>query len=239
MKRSISLFLGILLILLSTWRTCAETTELTVNGTGIVYVTADVAQVSLGVREMKADVREAQEIVNGKINAICGALKAMGVPAKDIQTESIYISGEYDYSSEDIRLIGYTASNTINIRTTEIDKIGAYIDVAFENGANSLENIGFSVSDNKDYMEQALSMAVENALSKAEVIAKAAGKTVSSIDSIEESERPFGSDSVLTSNSRAVKEEAAADTLVSAASLSVSASVTIRMTLEDMDQNEE
>ena len=136
-------------------------------------------------------------------------------------------------------LIGYTASNTINIRTTEIDKIGAYIDVAFENGANSLENIGFSVSDNKDYMEQALSMAVENALSKAEVIAKAAGKTVSSIDSIEESERPFGSDSVLTSNSRAVKEEAAADTLVSAASLSVSASVTIRMTLEDMDQNEE
>ena len=239
MKRSISLFLGILLILLSTWGTCAETTELTVNGTGIVYVTADVAQVSLGVREMKADVREAQEIVNEKINAICGALKAMGVPAKDIQTESIYISGEYDYSSEDIRLIGYTASNTINIRTTEIDKIGAYIDVAFENGANSLENIGFSVSDNKDYMEQALTMAVENALSKAEVIAKAAGKRVSSIDSIEESERPFGSDSVLTSNSRAVKEEAAADTLVSAASLSVSASVTIRMTLEDMDQNEE
>ena len=239
MKRSISLFLGILLILLSTWGTCAETTELTVNGTGIVYVTADVAQVSLGVREMKADVREAQEIVNEKINAICGALKAMGVPAKDIQTESIYISGEYDYSSEDIRLIGYTASNTINIRTTEIDKIGAYIDVAFENGANSLENIGFSVSDNKDYMEQALTMAVENALSKAEVIAKAAGKRVSSIDSIEESERPFGSDSVLTSNSRAVKEEAAADTLVSAASLSVSASVTIRMTLEDMIQNEE
>ena len=234
MMKRLALLLALCLCLCFLSCASAEGTTLTVAGSGVVYVTADTVRVSLGVEETSKDVRKAQAAVNEKINAVCEALKEAGLAAVDIATQSIYISGEYDYSGSRTILLGYTASNTIVIRTSDIDKIGTYIDIAFEHGANSLRDVEFSISDSEEATKQALTLAVENALSKAEVIASAAGRKVASIQHIEEARNNYGYDGMTYStNMREKADEALSDTVVSAASLNVTAAVEITFILTD------
>lgn len=234
MKRWMIVLLA--LVFFGTTTALAETTTLTVRGTGVVGVTADVAQIVLGVREVSTDVREAQATVNEKINAICDALIEAGVDQKDIGTESLYIYANYDYSGDEQRLTGYTASNTISITTSQIDSVGAYIDIAFEGGANTLDSVDFSSRDNEDAQKEALELAVQNAYEKAEIIANAAGMEIVSVKSFDESEQSYSVDTgAKYSNARI--EGAAGDqsTRVQASSLQIQATVLVEFELSKGD----
>lgn len=212
----------------------AEKTELTVRGTGVVSVTADVARVVLGVWETAPDVRVAQATVNEKINAICAALLEAGVESKNIGTESIFICANYDYSDGEERLAGYTATNTIAITTFSIDKMGEYIDIAFEAGANTLDMVNFSSQGNEEAQKEALQLAVQNAYEKAEVIAQAAGMEIVSVKSIDETEERYATDTgAKYSNARVEAAAAGQSTMVQASSLQIEASVLVEFELDE------
>lgn len=231
MRRILSFLLAAML-LLSCAALAEDTTTLTVRGTGVVSVTADVACVVLGVREMAADVREAQATVNEKINAIYDALIEAGVEPKDIGTESIYIYASYDYSNGEERLVGYNASNNISVTTQQIDRMGEFIDVAFAAGANSLDSVNFSSLDNADAQKEALELAVQGAFEKAEVIAAAAGMKILRVKSFDETQDRYTVDTgAKYSNVRT--EGAALDrsTMVQASSLQIEASVLVEFEL--------
>jgi len=230
MKRLISVLM--ILAMLMSCTALAEGTILKVRGSGVVSVSADVAYVVLGVRENSVDVREAQKTVNEKINAIYAALVEAGIDSKDIGTESIYIYANYDYSDGEERLTGYTASNTISVSTTQIDKVGEYIDIAFAAGANTLDTVNFHSRDNAEAEKLALELAVQNAFEKAGIISAAAGMDIVSVKSMDETEERYGFDtSAKYSNARA--EGAAMDqsTMVQASSLQISANVIVEFEL--------
>lgn len=234
MKRWMVVLLA--LVLFGTTTALAETTILTVRGTGVVGVTADVAQIVLGVREVSTDVREAQATVNEKINAICDALIEAGVDQKDIGTESLYIYANYDYSGDEQRLTGYTASNTISITTSQIDSVGMYIDIAFEGGANTLDSVDFSSRDNEDAQKEALELAVQNAYEKAEVIANAAGMEIVAVKSFDESEQSYSVDTgAKYSNARIEAGAGDQSTRVQASSLQIQATVLVEFELSKGD----
>lgn len=234
MKRIAALIIALSLLIASC--AFAEPTMLRVQGNGVVNVTADVARVVLGVRESVADVKIAQSTVNEKINAIYEALTAAGVQSKDIATESIYIFANYDYSGEEERLTGYTASNSISIVTSDIDKMGEYIDIAFEAGANSLDSVEFSAQDNTEAQQEALKLAVENAYEKAAVIAEAAGLEIVSVRSFDETQNQGGFSDVSAKYSNARTEGAAGDssTMLQASSLQIYASVVVEFELGEI-----
>lgn len=210
----------------------SEGTTLKVRGTGVVSVTADQVCVVLGVREMSADVLEVQATVNQKINTIYDALIEAGVENKNIATESLYIYANYDYSGETERLIGYTATNTISITTDNIDKMGEYIDIAFQAGANTLDSVNFSSKNNSDAKEQALQLAVQSAYEKAEIIAKAAGMSIAQVKSIDETVENYYNDSgAIYSNARSEALAADGATKLQASSLSVDATVVVEFEL--------
>lgn len=231
MKKTIVILLALLLCLVSAgaW---AEGTDLKVTGTGVISVLADQVSVTLGVTETNEDVKTAQETVNAKINAICDALIAAGVEKKDIGTDRISIYAEYDYSSDVRVLTGYTASNTITIQSRDIDQVGAYIDLAFEAGANTLESIDFSSSDTEQAKLDALKLAVENARGKADTIAEALGMQVGSVIQVTENGSygysTYGSGAKMM-NARL--ESADAATVLHAATLQVQAQVEIEFEL--------
>lgn len=219
-------------IMLFSCAAVAEGTVLTVRGSGVVNVSADIASVVLGVRESAADVREAQATVNEKINAIFAALTEAGIESKDIGTESIYIYANYDYSDGEERLAGYTASNSLCVTTAQIDKVGEYIDIAFAAGANTLDTVRFSSRDNAEAQKEALELAVQNAYEKAEIIAAAAGMEIVSVKSFDETEERYSVDAgAKYSNART--EGAALDhpTMVQASSLQITASVLVEFEL--------
>ena len=138
----------------------AEST-LTVQGIGSVKVESDTAGISLGVREVDAELMVAQEKVNGKIAAIIEALRAMGVSDDAISTNGIGISPNYNYDVGET-IVDYTAYNTLYVTVTDLENTGAYIDAAFAAGANSLDYVEFSAVNTEDAAKQAMNLAVES-----------------------------------------------------------------------------
>lgn len=207
----------------------AEST-LTVQGIGSVKVAPDTAGISLGVREVDAELMAAQEKVNGKIAAIIEALKAMGVPDDAISTNGIGISPNYNYDVGET-IVDYTAYNTLYVTVTDLENTGAYIDAAFAAGANSLDYVEFSAVNTEDAAKQAMNLAVESAKDKARILADAAGVKLGEILEIRDISDTIYDGGYYAKN--AVAEDAGAGTSVKAAKQTVYAGVNITFALAD------
>lgn len=234
MKKMFAMLLCLAILALGTGAALADGTTLSVTGNGTVLVESDLAIVTVGVQETSKDVLEAQSTVNEKIAAIKQALLDAGVEESSINTDSINIYANYDYSDNTEVIVGYTARNSLSVRTTDMDNVGSLIDAAFVAGANTLDNVQFTVQDDTQAREQALTMAVEDARRKADVLASAAGLQVASIERISEggvsvydSMRNYAADTVM-----AAEESGGAGTLVQAALVSVDATVSMEFELQ-------
>ena len=212
----------------------AEGAVLTVQGAGSVTLKADTARVMLGVRKFAADVKEAQQAVNRSMDAVIEALVGAGVAREDLYTSSINIYPEYDYESGNGNEIkGYSASNTLTFVTGDIEGVGAFIDAAFDAGANTLDDVSFSAADTLEASHQALRLAIESAQAKAQVMAEAAGMALGELLSVQEGgTNTYGAEVPYARNG--VATEAASDkTQVFAAKQEVGASVTLQYALKE------
>ena len=227
MRKALSMLLTLLVILSVPVFAFADS-EITVTGTGEVLIPADTAIVSLGVSAIDREVLKAQKQANQAIADIRGALIKAGVKEEDINTDYINIYAMYDYSEGAEVLKGYNANSTLAIRVTDIEAVGEVIDIAFEAGANTLNGINFSASDTTEAEEKAMKKAVEDAKDKAEVLAEASGLTIRGIEEIVESGTYSYDRGMMNNFAKATAEDAASGTVVQAAKLSVTSSITVK-----------
>ena len=202
---------------------------ITVSGTGETLVAADTAVVSLGVSVRDKDALKAQSEANEVIAAIRAALTGAGFAEEDINTGYINLYAVYDYSKEIEQVAAYNASSTLAVKVKDMTRVGEVIDLAFSAGANTLDGISFSVTDDAAARAESLKAAVADAKEKAAVLAEAAGLGKMEIENIQEGS-VYSYDSGANNFSRKVAgEEAAMDspTVVRAAKICVSATVTI------------
>ncbi len=235
MKKAIALLTAAVLLLGCSL--ALADSKLTVSGTGEVRISADTAVISLGVSARDPEVLQAQQKANAVIAAIRRALTDAGVKEEDINTDFLNIYPVYDYSGYEEKLSAYNASSTLAIHVTNMETIGALIDAAFGAGANTLNGISFSASDTENAENEALKKAVENAKKKAEVLAEAAGMKITGIEVITDGTVHSYENSIGNVYGRGIEtaaEEAEFDagTVVQAAKLVVSASVSITFTAE-------
>ncbi len=227
MRKLISLLL-ILALCLGISSALAEKT-VTVTGSGETLVTADTAVVSLGVSVRNKDALKAQSAANEAIAAIRAALTAAGFADEDISTGYINLYGVYDYTKEIEEIAAYNVSSNLAIKVTDMARVGEVIDLAFSAGANTLDGISFSVTDDTAARAESLKAAVADAKAKAEILAEAAGFGEIEIVSIQEGS-VYSYDSGANNFSRkaaGVAMEMEEATVVRAAKICVSASVTV------------
>ena len=232
MKKIIIALLS-LIILLTAASAMAET-KITVSGTGEVRVSADTAVISLGVTARDKDVLKAQQKANEAIASIHSALIEQGVTEENINTEFINIYAVYDYMNGQELLAAYNAGSTLAIKVTDMESVGALIDASFAAGANTLNGISFSASHTEEAEAEALKDAVSNAQKKAEILAAASGLKITGIETLSEGgvfnyENNIGN---VTAKQLDTAEMANAGTVVQAAKMIVSASVSITFTAE-------
>ncbi len=202
----------------------------TVSGSGEVLVPADVAVVSVGINIRKADALEAQSAANEVIAKIREALTAAGFDEENINTGYVSLWGVYDYSGDTESITAYNASSTLAVKVTDMVRVGEAIDLAFGAGANTLDGVSFSVENDGEARKEALKKAVADAQEKAAVLAEAAGLGELEVKAVQESGVSVYDRNI---NDFAVKAmgmtESAMDrgTVVTAAKIAVSASVTI------------
>ena len=204
---------------------------ITVTGTGETLVTADTAVVSLGVSVRKPDALQAQSAANEVIASIRAALTGAGFSEEDISTGYINLYAIYDYSRDIEEIVAYSVSSNLAVKVTDMARAGEVIDLAFGAGANTLDGVSFSIDDDYEAREQSMRAAVEDAQVKAAVLAEAAGLGELEIVSIQEG-GVYSYDSGVNNFSRKIsntgmEESMDAATVVRAAKIAVSASVTI------------
>lgn len=155
--------------------------SLTVAGQGEARVAPDEATVRLGVLAQQASAGAAQQAVNRVVTAVLDAVRRLGVRAEQIQTSELSLSpvfapvrpGAQGVESQEPRIVGYQASNTVTITLEKLDQVGAVIDAGLGAGANRLEGVGFGLRHDEAARQAALREAVAQARAKAATLAAA------------------------------------------------------------------
>lgn len=153
---------------------------ISVSGDAEVSVQPDIATVTITVRESAATVPEAQEKVEAKVKAGITALANLGVDEKDRKTLYYNVNPKYEYTSgggyaTNPKIVGYEASQTVEIKIRKIDAAGDVIGAL--GGANITEIQGptFTVEDPEKARAEAKEEAIKEAREKAKATARALG----------------------------------------------------------------
>lgn len=149
-----------------------------VNGIGTVKVMADMAVVNLGIVTENVSLKVAQEENGVLANAVLKSLYEIGLPMNSIKTKSYSIEPVYDYVEGKQIFKGYRVSNILSLTITNLKKIGEVIDTATASGVNRVDNINFTVSDTSRYVDQALDIAIKDAMRKSVVIGNTIGVNI-------------------------------------------------------------
>jgi uncharacterized protein len=159
---------------------------LNVSGTGLVYLTPDIAYINIGVHTETPTAGEAVTANNKQTQQVVDALKAAGVDAKDIRTSnfSIWPNTQYDPQTNAKLATTYVVDNTVFVTVRKLEDLGTLLDAAVKAGANNVNSIQFDVADKTSAIKQARDQAVNDAKTQAEELAKAAGVTLGSLQGI-------------------------------------------------------
>jgi uncharacterized protein len=205
--------------------TIAEHT-VAVTGTGTVSVKPDVADVQLGVSVQKTTVKEAQAAAATAMNAVIDAIKAAGIPEKDIQTTNVSLQPVYDYSQGgDQQLLGYRFSNTISVTVRDLEKVPGVIDGAIAAGANTVDGVSFRVGDPLAAEGLARKAAMADAKRRAEALASDAGVRITGVATIVETSAPTPTP-IYMAGAAVAKDSAATPIMVGTNDVTVMVNVT-------------
>jgi uncharacterized protein YggE len=153
----------------------AQPPAITVQGTAEVRSDPDVAIVRLGVVAQAPTAQAAQQQASRAAGAILAAVRALGVPAAQVQTSDLSLSPLYPNNpretGQEPRIVGYQATNTVAVRLEAMDAVGRVIDAGLKAGANRVDGVDFGLQDEGPARSRALSQAVAQARQKAQAIA--------------------------------------------------------------------
>ncbi len=150
--------------------------QISVNGTGKVYLVPDIAYVYIGVRSQADDVATALNENNAQAQAIANTLKERNVAAEDIQTTAFNVYPQQEYlPSGEIGKTFYVVENTVFVKVRELQNLGSMLDAVVRSGANSINGISFDVQDRASAEAEARRLAIEDAKAKAVELAANAG----------------------------------------------------------------
>src|SRR5918995_421313 len=154
--------------------------SITVNGVGSVDAVPNEAKMSFGA-ETRASTAKAAVSANADVmRRILNALRQAG--GRELATQWVSV---YPYTDETGTVNGYAASNSVSA-VTDVGDAAALIDAAAEAGANQISGPGLSSSNAEELYRRALTDAVAEARERAEVLAKAAGRSLGGISAIVE-----------------------------------------------------
>ncbi len=160
-------------------RESAPPETISVTGTGHATLTPDRFSFTVGVQTQAPTVEEAVNQNNAKMSSVLAALKRAGATDQEIRTLnfSVYPQQVYEQGKPP-RVVGYQASNSVNVTKKEIGEAGRLLQVALNAGVNDTSGINFEVSDQARGRDQGLRAAFEDARAKAALLAQAAGRTL-------------------------------------------------------------
>ncbi len=167
----------------------AQKNTITIGGKGELAVIPDTATFNFSVTETSKKVADAQAAAAAKINAVIKALTDAGVDGtKDIKTLSYNINPHYEYQGgvctqsypNSCRpgtqvLTGYDVSESVQVKVRDISKAGELFSTVGSLNVQNVDSLQFSVDSIDVKKDEAKALAIEDAKTHAETIARALG----------------------------------------------------------------
>lgn len=150
--------------------------EITFDGEGKVYAKPDLAIVQLGVSSEATKSEDVVKENNDKMNTITAAIKALGIEDKDIETTNYNLSPKYNYNDSRGSFIdGYTLNQDVKVKIRNFDIISDVIQKTTSLGANTINQLQFTIDNPEKLKAQATDIAISKAKEKATNIASSSG----------------------------------------------------------------
>lgn len=151
-----------------------------VSGEGIVRVVPDEVTINIRVENTGKNTKTLKDQNDATINQVLKFLKKMNIADKDVRTEYMNVTKDYDYNNKSYT---FAANQAISVKLRDLKKYEELMNGLLETGINRIDGVAFS-SSNKEALEgQARKKAVENAKMKAmeyaSVLNQSIGKAVS------------------------------------------------------------
>ena len=149
-------------------------TLLSVSTTAEASRTPDIATLSTGVVTQAADANAAMRDNATQMDKVMAALRAAGIAPRDIQTSGINLNPQYRYAeNQPPAIVGYQASNTVNVKVRELARLGKVLDALVAQGANQINGPRFGIDQPEAALEEARLAAVKKAQAQAQTYARA------------------------------------------------------------------
>ena len=167
-------------------------TLLSVSASADATRVPDVATISTGVVTQAADANAAMRANAVQMDKVMAAIRAAGIGERDVQTSGINLNPQYKYvENAPPSIVGYQASNTVNVKVRDLSKLGKVLDAFVEQGANQVNGPSFEVDKPDEAYDEARVAALKKAQARAQTYADALGLKVRRIVSISEGGASF------------------------------------------------
>ena len=206
-------------------------TRLDVVATGEVTRIPDIVRINAGVVTQAPTAVEAISQNAARMERVRAALARAGVAPRDIQTSNINLQPDYRYAeNQPPQLIGYRASNEVNVRFREIADSGRILDALVAEGANQINGPNLGIDRPEAALDEARVAALANARARAELYARAMNMRVRRILLVSESGATLPPPMPMQQRMRAGVAEA--DTSIEPGEQILSVSLTVSFELE-------
>lgn len=178
----------------------------TVSGVGLVDAAPDRAILRLGVQTQAETASEAF-LENGEaVESLVEALVDAGVSEEDIQTQTVRLVPQFEQpepvppqplpqpeqqqQSRTNEIVGYVATNVVEVRVLDLDSVGEILDAAVAAGSNFVESIRFAFGDPTSILDEAREAAFADAEHKAQQLAELSEAELGEVLTINDFSRP-------------------------------------------------
>ena len=162
-------------------------TRIVVTGEALVQSQPDTAVLSLAVVTQNASASEAQAENASRTDAVVRAVRAAAGQGAEVKTGGYSLQPQYVYKQNEAPAIsGYIARNTVVVTMGELTRVGAVIDAASRAGANTVDQLAFTLRRDEAARRRALTDATRDAVGKAQTLAEALGGRVVRVSEVEE-----------------------------------------------------
>lgn len=180
-------------------RDVASQNTISVSGSGEAFAKPDTATFNFTIEESAKVVADAQRAVDDKVKKALDFLKGKGVDEKDIKTVSYQIYPKYEYAAPVVctsygcppqrepNIIGYTVSQTFEVKVRKIDAAGDLLSGIGSVGVNNVSGLTFTVDKEDALQAEARAEAIMKAKEKANQLANQLGVSIVRVVNFSES----------------------------------------------------
>src|SRR3954468_15233274 len=162
--------------------------QVTVVGAGQVQGTPDLLTVNTSIEAIAPDVTAAMNQTSERQTAVINALAGSGIDRNDISTSQVSLQPQFA-GSDSTTIIGYRASNSIDVKIRKLDSASQTLASIISTGgdATRINSVNYSIEDDSQLVKDARARAFNDAKDRAQQYAQLSSLKLGKVISITES----------------------------------------------------